>query len=388
MRMQYEYSQSRISSWQFDQSSKTCDNLADISRLEFAVICKTLHPRLWLGLLATTSLTVPASFVQAAPAQKPKPKTTKPKPQPKPGGVLGMVPMAGVEGKLGQTYTIGTNDPINFTLTSAEYTLERVNIDTSVYAPSAEEKLLVLRYTVHNPNKTERRYYWNTVGFTAVDAMNQNREFVQNAGSRETGEALNINLKPAQKVEAYTVINVPAKGVVPKLIVKPEDGGVIRYDLRGVAKPLSAPFADPSDKTGATAPTEIPAQTGQYYPLHNFDIKVLETGYTDALGETVPEEGQRFFVATISMRNGTKDEKRFYWGTFKATLVDADGEEAQWSQTMLRATRNETADGTLKPGQEYKARVYFSLPKDAAAKTLTLAEEESHPYAFDVSAAK
>jgi hypothetical protein len=69
---------------------------------------------------------------------------------------------------------------------------------------------------------------------------------------------------------------------------------VIRYDLRGVAKPLTSPFADPSDKTGATALTEIPAQIGQYYPLHNFDIKVLETGYADALGETVPEEANDF----------------------------------------------------------------------------------------------
>jgi hypothetical protein len=362
----------------------------DISRLEFAVICKTLHPRLWLGLLATTSLTLPSSLVHAAPAQKPKPKTTKPttKPQPKPSGVLGMVPMAGVEGKIGQTYTLGTDNHINFTLTSAEYTLERVNIDTHTYAPSANEKLLVLRYTVHNPNKTERRYYWSTLEFTAVDAMNQNREFVQNAGSHETGEALEIDLKPAQKVEGYTVIKVPAKGVVPKLIVKPESGGVIRYDLRGVAKPLTSPFADPSDKTGATALTEIPAQIGQYYPLHNFDIKVLETGYADALGETVPEEGQRFFVATVSIRNATKNEQRFYWATFKPTLIDADGEEVEWPQSLFKATRNEAAEGTLKPGQEYKARVYFPLPKNVAAKTLTLAEDESHSYAFDVSATK
>ena len=300
-----------------------------------------------------------------------------------------MVPMAGVEGKIGQTYTLGTDNPINFTLNSAEYTLERVNIDTSSYAPNADEKLLLLRYTVHNPNKTERNYYWSTLTFTAVDAMNQNREFEQNVGSHETGEALNVNLKPAQKVEAYTVIKVPAKGVVPKLIVKPESGGVIRYDLRGVAKPLTAPFADPADKTGATALKEIPGQNGQYYPLQNFDIKVLETGYADALGETVPEEGQKFFVATISMRNGTKEEQRFYWATFKPTLTDGDGEAAEWPQSLFRATRNEQAEGTLKPGQEYKARMYFPLPKDVAAKTLTLAEgEESHIYTFDVSATK
>jgi hypothetical protein len=190
-------------------------------------------------------------------------------------------------------------------------------------------------------------------------------------------------------VEAYTVIKVPAKGVVPKLIVKPDSGGVVRYDLRGVAKTLASPFADPADKTGATALAEIPAQNGQYYPLQNFDIKVLETGYAAALGETVPEEGQRFFVAMVSIRNATKAEQRFYWATFKPTLTDADGEAAEWPQSLFKATRNEAAEGTLKPGQEYKARVYFPLPKDVAAKTLTLGEgEESHTYAFDVSATK
>jgi hypothetical protein len=342
---------------------------------------KLIHrPLLW-GLLTVAGTLASA---HAAPQAKPAAKS-----QAKPAGVLGMVPMAGVEGKIGQAYTIGQESPLNFTLNSAEYTLERVNFGDDTVAPEKEEKLLVLRYTVHNPQKEERHFDWGTLNFTAVDAMNTNREYEQFAGGKETGDILAISLKPAQKVEAYGVIRVPAKGVIPKLIVKPQLGGVIRYDLRGVVKALSAPFADAADKSGATALTDIPAQLNTYYPLQRFDIKLLETTYADTLGETVPEEGHKFFVAKFSIRNGTKGEHSFDWASFKPEAKDADGETLEWTQTLLKATRNESSDGgTLKPGQEYTARYYFSLPKDASAKTFTISEGESHSYVFAVGNTK
>jgi hypothetical protein len=165
-------------------------------------------------------------------------------------------------------------------------------------------------------------------------------------------------------------------------------GGVVRYDLRGVAKPLAAPFADPADKNGATALEEIPAQANTYYPLQYLDVKLLSTAYADTLGEIEREDNQRFFVATISIRNGSKAEQSFNWSTITPELVDADGEKPDWPQALLRSTRNEGADGTLKPGEEYRARIYFRLPKETAAKTLKLSESESHFYVFDVSNTK
>jgi hypothetical protein len=372
------------------------DNGAGSFLRSFVVTQKNMHSYLALALVATT-----CGLVDAAPAQKGKTNTkttsSKAKPQAKPqvkpqpklsAPPLGMVPMAGVDGKIGQTYTLGGDNPINFTLNSAEFTLERVTVGTYFYAPSADEKLLVLRYTIHNPNKHERSYDWGTLAFTAVDMQNQNREYENTAGARQTGEALSVTLKPAQKVDGYTVIKVPAKGVIPKLIVKPDMGGVVRYDLRKDVKPLAAPIADPADATGATARREIPGALDQYYPAQRFDLKLVGTVYADALGEIIPEEGRRFFVATVSFRNATNEEASYDWGTFTPTLADADGEQVEWSQALLKANRNETTDGTLKPGQEYKARFYFALPKDVAAKTFTLAEGESHILSFDVSGTK
>jgi hypothetical protein len=352
------------------------------------VIRKSLNPSLWLGLLAATStLTVAQAAPKAKAKPKAKPAVAKPavKPLAKP---LGMVPMSGVEGKLGQTYTLDKNSPLNFTLNSAEYTVQRVNFGDNTVFPKQDEKLLLLHFTIHNPQKTERQYYWGTVDFTAVDAMNQNREFTQYVGAKQTGDRLNMALKPAQKVEAYTVIKVPAKGVIPKLIVKPtNEGGVIRYDLRNVVKPLPAPFADPKDSSGATALQEVPGQADTYYPLANLDIKLLSTAYVDTLGDEITkEEKEKFFVATVMLRNGTGGDANYYWGTFTAELVDADGEKVRWPQVLLKGSRNEKASGTLKAGEEYKARLYFVLPKDVNAKTLTLTDnEESHVYSFDVS---
>ena len=58
----------------------------------------------------------------------------------------------------------------------------------------------------------------------------------------------------------------------------------------------------------------------------------------------------------------------------------------EWS--LLKATRDEHADGNLKSGEEYRFRVYFSLPNDLAAKTLSVSEGESRSYSFDVSSVK
>jgi hypothetical protein len=351
------------------------------------VIRKQLNPSVWLGLFAATSA---VTIVQAAPKAKAKPKAkpavTKPANKP-----LGMVPMSGVDGKIGQTYTIDKDSPLNFTLNSAEYTLQRVTFGDSTEFPKEGEKLLLLRFTVHNPQKFDRQFYWGTIHFTAVDAMNQNREWSQAVGAKQTGEKLNMALKPAQKVDAYTVIKVPAKGVVPKLIVKPNNtGGVIRYDLRNGVKPLPAPFADTKDSSGATALEEVPGQIDTYYPLANLDVKLLSTAYADTLGdEFTKKENEKFFVATVMLRNGTNADTSYYWGTFQPVLVDADGEKVYWPQVLLKGGRNEKASGTLKPGEEYKARFYFALPKDVDAKTLKLTDNnESHTFAFDVSDTK
>ncbi|WP_337871455.1 hypothetical protein [Meiothermus sp.] len=91
--------------------------------------------------------------------------------------VAGTTQLAGGEGEFGKTYTLGKSYPLNFTLRSAEYAVNRVTAGTSVYAPKANEKLLVLHYTVQNPTQREQNVTWSSFKFTVVDAKDFNHVF-------------------------------------------------------------------------------------------------------------------------------------------------------------------------------------------------------------------
>jgi hypothetical protein len=323
------------------------------------------------------------------PVAKPPAKTTKPanKPVAKPA-IKGTAQMAGDQAVPGTTYTLSKGESaLNFTLDSTEFRVERVLIGGETIAPKADEKLLLLKYTVQNPNKTPLSYDWGTLKFTAVDLQNTNREAAPHVGNAATKDKLFIELKPAQKIAAYAAIAVPAKGVVPKLIVQHHDGGpVLRYDLRTVVKGLEAPYAG-TDKS--TALPEVKGESGQFYPLLDFDVKLVSTAYVATpLGEHELEEGQRFFVATITLKNQSAIPALYDWGTLLPSLITADDEKNEFSGIMLKTARNEGAHGELKPGQEYTGRLLFRIPKDIAAKTLHLSQPESRVYSFDVSGTK
>jgi hypothetical protein len=242
---------------------------------------------------------------------------------------------------------------------------------------------------VHNPNKEMTGFDWGTLRFTAVDPNDVNHEHENAVVKPGSTEPINVELKPAQKLDVVYVIRVPIKGVIPKLIVAHQSGGkVLRYDLRKVVKGLPAPFADSADATGANGLAEIKGEMGKFYPLSTYDLKLTGVAYHDGkLGEFEPEEGKRYLVATVVIKNAAAGNVDFDTSSFAAALLDADGEKTE-SGGFLKTTRNETAGGALKPGQEYTSRFIFALPKDAKAKTLTVSEGESRVYSFDVSNAK
>jgi hypothetical protein len=305
-------------------------------------------------------------------------------------GAQGTSQLAGEWGEFGKSYTIGKSSPMNFTLRSAEFTCGRLRFSDAVHYPKANEKLLVLHYTLQNPQSSERGVSWSTFDFTAVDATDTNREYLQEVGIESNQSRLDVYLKPAQKIEVYTAIRVPAKGEVPKLIVKTGDGLVARYDLRGKVKPLAAPFADPSDASGFSAYSEVPAQMGTYYPTGVFDIKLDGAAYThDTLYEHEPSEGARFLLLNATIKNQAAGEKNVGWSTFTPKLRTQDGENVDWNQDLLHGTRNELLDANLDPGQEARARYFFDIRGDTAAKTLSIKEgDDDRVYSFDLSGVK
>jgi hypothetical protein len=349
-----------------------------------------MRPLSCLWLLVAFPLMV-ASPLQAASSKKPAPKKASPKkakpaPTSPPRIVKGTVQMAGDNGQIGITYTIGKEDPLNLTLNSAEFTVEPVRMGTNTYAPAADQKLLLLKYTIQNPNPRESSYSWEALKFTAVDAQDTNRLFVEEVGKSGTEQPLSMTLKPAQKVDAYAVIIVPAQGTVPKLIVERTAGEpVLRYDLRGKIKGLDAPFADPSDKTGATAREEVPAETGRFYPAFDLAVKLVSTATRDtALMDMELEEGKRYVVATLAIKNLMSTPKNYDYSVIRPRLQTADGEWIEYNDHLLKATRDEFAEGTLKPGEETTVRVFFSVPAETTVRTFSVQERDSRVYLFEI----
>jgi hypothetical protein len=339
------------------------------------------------GLLCLTSIN-PASAQGKKPTVKPP---TKPATQ---TGVKSATQMAGDNGQLGQNYMVGAKgEELVFTLTSAEYTVARTMVggDPSEMAvPKGDEKVLLLRFSVQNPQKVDLDYNGGSFVITAVDAKDVNH-VVSFVGRQGTSEQVNLQLKPAQKLDIFTAVTVPAAGQVPKLIIQRGDGNpVLRYDLRGKVKQLVAPFVDPADATGATARPEVTAKLATFYPLMLFDVRMDATAFTPGpLEGQEAEEGKRFLTATVTLKNLHVVAIEYAGGTFQANLTLASGEKVESNGMLLRPNRDEATNGTLKPGETVTVRLYFLIPTSDAPKTLRLQEtDQSRTYAFDISGTK
>lgn len=301
---------------------------------------------------------------------------------------FGTPQLPGENGKLGQVYKLRTGSPVLFRLNSAEYTVAQVPFAKASVIPEGNQKLLVLHFSVQNPQNVEALFRFDTLKFTAVDQMNVNHE-ARMVGDEQTKADLNMRLKPAQRIEGYTCITVPAAGVVPKLMVMSplaNDGPVLRYDLRDQVTPLPAPIADPADPTGATALETVPAQLNMPFSLKNFDATVEKVeSVTGALDAGAPPAGGSYFVVTMLCKNKTGIDAVLRFDTFASTLTDADGQQLKKGRDLLAATANSSFNQRVAPGAEARVRFYFTVPKDVKPKTLAIKEATSRTYAYDVS---
>jgi hypothetical protein len=359
----------------------------------------TMNTKHFSLLFATVALCSPlaahAQTPKAKPAIKPVPAKTAPA---KPTGpvVLGTTQLPGDFGKIGTTYTIGTRDPINFTLRSVEYSVERFVVGSNTYVPRANQKVMLLHYTVHNPNPRELSYYGSAIRFTAVDARDENQQAVDVVVREGENEPLSMNLKPAQKIDVVAAIMVPAKGPVPKLIVERErNAPVIRYDLRGKATGLKAPYADPADQSGETALEEVIVPAGATVALNAFDIRLEQVTALEhkKLSRKELPKGKQFVAATFTLKNRTARNERYYWADFKPEVTTASGEAIPYNQELLYSDRDETAFGELRPGQEIRLRFFAAVPVGATGlkmrmvETRTVRADQARAFVFDLSGA-
>ncbi len=303
------------------------------------------------------------------------------------GGAAGTAQLAGDNGELGKLYTLRKSTPLYFCLKSVEFTTSQVNIGDKIYVPKADEKLMLLRFTIQNPNKTDTFVRGDGLRIMAVDMMNVNHECRSIWGDAESLQYIARDLKPAQKIEAYTVIVVAAKGSIPKLMVQPwndNDGPLLRYDLRDKVTPLKAPIADPADPTGSTALPVVKGEFNVAYPYKNFDITVEKFDYaTVGLDDEPAPKDMRFLVATLLIKNKAPNPSFLRGDYITPELTSTDGEALRY-RCMLFASSNRRIQQDLKPGQEMRVRILMDIPKGCVPQTLSLHEGDSRAYEFSV----
>lgn len=304
--------------------------------------------------------------------------------------VQGTTQLKGEYAEFGKTYTLGKSNPFNITLKSAEYTIDPVKVGDQTYVPTAEEKLIVYHMTYHNPQPNEYFVRWDNFSFTVVDPQSQNHDGLTALGMEKDKQSCSMSLKPAQKIDVYGVMPVPAKGEMPKLIIKSDDDLVLRYDLRGNVKGLPAEYADPADKTNATVLDKIPAKMGVYYPLSGLEVKLdkIEVNDDPKMGEQETEEGNVFLIVYLSVKNVGTSPLFMRWDTFDPIITDTDGVEVGSCVDMLQKSKDRSFSSDVKPGQEISVRSIFTIPEDTDVKTLSMHVDENRTFIFDISSVK
>ena len=352
--------------------------------------------------LASIALLLLASIPAFTQPPKKKPPVKTP-PKPPVVGTLGTAQAKGGDGLFGTTYTIANSggSVYNVTLVSAEYSVFRHNInDSATLIPKADEKLLILHLRAQNPNPADEYFSGTFLTFSTVAKDDKTRDHNDYLRLTSAKEPLASTLKAGQKFpeEILACCIVPANGPVPKLILNMGRKGtkeeVTRYFLGktpNTVKPLSAPYADPTDSTGATALSEIPAKTGVTYAAGYYDFQVDSAAYAPGpMGDVEAGDGKRLLIVTVTLTN--KSWSKNYFNTSLAATLFTDDDEKTEEYVALKGKRDERFEGRqVEPAETFTQRLIFTVPKNAKGKKLKLAEaldntgNKSRAFVYDLA---
>lgn len=353
-------------------------------------------------------------LASGAAAQKPKPKPpVKPVPTQNQTKVQGQ--QKGLPGVFGETYTLKSE--WNLTLVSAAYSLAPQDGTHELHA-NAEQKFIVFRYRIKNASKMEREPL-SHLDVTLVDAKGNNYEDAIFAVRASTRVGLSGTLKPGQGLDDLIAARqIPNDAKIVKVIVNEGRATVageqvIRYfmagatdteaggkpDPRNAIAPIPAPFADPKDPSGATALVEFKGAMKSPVPLGHADASVESIQFARKFGEMEAEDGKRFLIATVKLKNLARSPLNLDPGNGTGPvgigaylkIVDGDG-ETQVVETIWHKPNREEPLGMrmLAPGEEGLFRCHAIVPA-GPLKTLTLGVGDastSHRAIIDISGFK
>ncbi len=341
-----------------------------------------------LVLAASLALVVPAL------AQNPKPK-----PQPT-VGVKGASQLAGGAIRFGELFAL--KDGFTYQILSARYSLDPFEAYEPI-KPDKNEKLLILTVAIKN-NQRDRDNFFGEHVVQAVDSANQIYESTAYALKSKPGEGFSPTLKPGQGLgqggadPVELAIKLPQSTSLVKLILKQGREGtseeVLRFFLAGATEVEAGGKPDPKNLIAplpAWAAPDALVPLAQLLPSNSYFFQLTGFSTASKLGETEAEEGKKWIFAHITVKNAWHKSQNIYDfsggdAINELVLRDMDGEKHPASQ-LLKAKRDEAAEGELDAGEERAFRIAFQVPKDATFKTVLLGSPGGHRYLFDASAA-
>lgn len=305
--------------------------------------------------------------------------------------IKGQAQLKGINGVFGTVYSL--KDGFNYAILRARYTVDPVRSANPVNA-LMDQKILVVEFSVKNATPRDN-YLSPEEAFGAVDDKGQIFEAVGISLESKGASAGAFDLKPGQglgqaelKDPLCITFLVPGNAKIDKLIIAKgrlnTDEEVIRFPIV-VANPkkedknVIAPLPENvrgADATGAVALAAGKLQKGSWVSSGPFGLLLEDLKVTgDPLGGAPPEDGQAYVVATVIAKNLSGQDVSFFdlmgGDAPSHEVLDADGERYRPIH-FYKASKDEDADKEFKPGDEYKFRIVFQVPKDAKLKTLTL----------------
>ncbi len=304
---------------------------------------------------------IAATLILSQGGQKPKPPAPKPA---QTAPTLGTVQLPGDNGKVGVTYQLGAKGrELHFTLDSATVGMNYSAPEDSL-AAGENQRILILNFTVQNPQKEEMSLGATTFSFTAVSPDDENFKFSGYVLGLPKKGRISQSLKPAQKVKCAVAFPIYATGAVSKVMIS--NGGatpILRYDLTGKLQKMESAFS--KDGIDLDQTTKFPALAkGETVDMGEFGVTYHGWEFTnEKIKGYAPSTGFKYLVIKTSYKNLVAKDSFLSFAYFDWTVSDGSGQKLSWNKDILFETSNDSVYQKLVFGEdEIKCRVYFQVP--------------------------
>jgi len=323
--------------------------------------------------------------------QKANPPPTKPS---QTAPTLGTVQLPGDNGKIGVTYQLGAKgSELHYTLDSASVA-PYYSAPEDVLVAGENQRMLILNFTVQNPQKEEMRLGATTFAFTAVSPDDENFKFSGYILGQPKRMHLEQNLKPAQKVKCTVAFPIYSTGPVTKVMVEKGSGSpILRYDLTGKltgtydVKNLDANIDPATGKmknpVSAWSNNGVDYAQTSWMPELSKD-KLIDMGEfgvtydgweftTEKIKGYAPSTGFKYLVLKASFSNLIAKDAFLSFAYFDWTVTDGSGQKLPWNRDILFAGSDTPVYQKLVNGEDpIKTRVYFQVPATMSSFSASL----------------